>query len=97
MYIYIYTYYLFYFAQINRTKTQLGLEISFQTKLRECLSDFLVLTNFPRLEEKVDWSKLLKFGRTCSNWPDTIGINTKVGQSTIYSRLKENNVDLRKT
>ena len=27
----------------------------------------------------VDWSKLLKSGRTCSNWPDTIRINTKVG------------------
>ena len=85
----VYIYCLFYFAQINTTKTQLGLEISFQTKLRECLSDFLGLKNFLRLEEMVDWSKLLKFGRACSNWPDTIGINTKVGESTIFKAITE--------
>ena len=46
---------------------QPGWEISFQTKLRECFSNFLGLAKFLRLEEMVDWSKLLKFGRTCSN------------------------------
>ena len=45
-------------------KLQLGLEISFQTKLRE---NFLDLAKFFRLEETVDWSKLLKFARACSN------------------------------
>ena len=40
----------------------------------------------------VDWSKLLKFGRTCSNWPDTIRINTKVGGQH-YSVLALNIVD----
>ena len=84
MCIYIYTYYLFYFAQINTTKTQLGLEISFQTKLCECLSDVMGLTNFLRPKETVDWSKLLKFGRACSNWPDKIGTNTRIGESTIF-------------
>ena len=39
---------------------------SFQTKLRECFSDFLGLTKFLRLEETVDWLKLLKFS-SCSN------------------------------
>ena len=80
----VYIYCWFYFAQINAIKTQLGLEISFQTKLCECLSDFLGLTNILMVEETVDWSKLLKFGRTCSNWPDTIGVNTKIGESTIF-------------
>ena len=51
----------------KKKKTQPGLEISFQTKHRECFSDFLDLTKFLRLEETVDWSKMLKFGRTCSN------------------------------
>ena len=63
--IYVYIYCLFYFVQINTTKTQLSLEISFQTKLLECLFDFLGLTNFLRLEETAEW--LIKFGRTCSN------------------------------
>ena len=45
-------------------KLQLGLEISFQTKLRE---NFLDLAKFVRLEETVDWSKLLKFARAYSN------------------------------
>ena len=63
----VYIFCLFYFAQINTTKTQLGLEISFQTKLCECLSDVMGLTNFLRPKETVDWSKLLKFGRACSN------------------------------
>ena len=87
--LYVYICYLFYFAQINTTKTQLGLVISFQTKLRECLSDFLGLTNFLRLEEMIDRSKLLEFGRACSNWPDPIGINTKVGESTIFKAKTE--------
>ena len=68
---------------------QPGLEISFQTKLRECLSDFLGLTNFLRFEETVDWLKLLKFGRTCSNWPDTMGMNTEIGESTIFKAKTE--------
>ena len=65
--VYMCIYCLFYFAQINTTRTQLGLVMSFQTKLRECFSDFLGLTNFLRLEEMVDRPKLLKFGRACSN------------------------------
>ena len=60
------------------------MEKSFQTKLLEYLPDFLGLANFLRLEETTDWSKLLNFGRTCSNWPDTIGMNTKIGESTIF-------------
>ena len=84
----VYLYFLFCFVQINITKTQLGLEISFQTKL-ECLSDFLGLKNFFRLEEMVDWSKLYKFGRACSNWPDAIGINTNVREPTIFKAKTE--------
>ena len=62
------TYILFIFiCAKTQPKTQPGLEISFQTKLRECFSNFLGLAKFLRLEETVDWSKLLKFGRTCSN------------------------------
>ena len=64
---YVYIYCLFYFVQINTTKTQLGLVISFQIRIRECLSDFLSLSNFLRLKEMVYWSKILKFGRACSN------------------------------
>ena len=51
---------LFYFAQINTTKTQPGLGISFQAKLCECFSN---LTNFVRLDETVDWSKVLIFDK----------------------------------
>ena len=86
---YVYIYGLFYFAQINTTKTQLGLVIIFQIKIRECLSDFLSLTNILRVKEMAYWSKLLKFGRDCSNWPDKIGINTKLGESTIFKATKE--------
>ena len=87
--LYVYIYCLFYFAQKNTTKTQLGLVMSFQTKLRECLFDFLGLTNFLRLEEMVDRPNLPKFGRACSNWPDTIGKNTKVRESTIVKAKTE--------
>ena len=83
-YICIYINCLFLFAQINTTKTQPGLEINFQTKLREFFSDFLGLTNFLRLEETIDWSKMLKFGRTCSNWQGTIRMNTKIEKSKIF-------------
>ena len=69
----IYTYTVYFICTENKTKTQPGLEISFQTKLRECFSDFLVLTKFLKLEETVDWLKLLKFG-----------MNTKIGESTIF-------------
>ena len=58
-------YAVYFYLRKNTTKTQPGLEISFQTKFRECFSDFLGLTKFLRLEETIDWSKLLKFGRTC--------------------------------
>ena len=68
----------------NKSKTKPGLEISFQIKLRECFSDFLGLTKFLRLEKTVDWSELLKFERTCSNLQGTIGMNTKIGESTIF-------------
>ena len=50
---YVYIYCLFYFVQINTTKKQLGLVISFQIRIRECLSDFLSLSNFLRLKEMV--------------------------------------------
>ena len=46
----------------NITKIQPGLEINFQTKICEYVSDFLGLTKFLRLQEMVDWSKLLIFG-----------------------------------
>ena len=67
VHVYSYVYCLFLFAQKTQPETQPDLQISFQTKLRECFSNFLGLTKFLRLEETVDWSKLLKFGRTCSN------------------------------
>ena len=67
MYVYILDRYrLFLFAQ-KTTKTQPGLKISIQAKLRECFSNFVGLAKFLRLEETVDCSKLVKFGRTCSN------------------------------
>ena len=67
MCIYIYIYILFNFiCTKNKTKMLPVLAMSFQTKLRECFSDFLGLTKFLRLEETVDWLKLLKFS-SCSN------------------------------
>ena len=84
------TYILFIFTCAKtQPKTQPGLEISFQTKLRECFSNFLGLAEFLRLQETVDWSKLLKFGRTCSNLKSTIEINTKIGESTIFKAETE--------
>ena len=59
VYTCIYIYCLFLLAQENTTKTQPGLEISFKTKLRESISNFLDLAKFLRLEETLDWSKLL--------------------------------------
>ena len=56
---------IYLFVEKNTTKTQPGLEINFQAKLRECFSDFLGLDKLLKLEETIDWSKLLKFGRTC--------------------------------
>ena len=84
-----YIYCLFLFSQKNTAITQPGLEISFQTKLCECFSNFLGLANFLRLKEIVDWSKLLKFGRTCSNRQGAIGMNTKIGESTIFKAETE--------
>ena len=55
----------------NQNATKYGNRIP--KKLCECLSDFLDLTNLSRIEERVDGLKLCKFGRTCSNWLDTIG------------------------
>ena len=96
IFIYICTHCLFYFAKINTIKTELGLEISFQTKHLEYLSDFLSLTNFLRLEETVDWPKLLKFDKTCSKW--SVQLEWIPGlESQQYSKLKQNNVDLRKS
>ena len=63
---------------------QPSLGTSFETKLRECLSNFLGLAKFLRLEETVDWSKLLKFGRTCSNSQSAIGMNAMMGESTTF-------------
>ena len=57
----VYIYCLFYFAQINTTKTQLGLEINFQTKLCECFSDYLGLTNFLRLKKRYIGRNYLNF------------------------------------
>ena len=50
----VYIYCLFLFAQKSTNKTQPGLEISFQTKLPECFSNFLGMAKFLRLEETVD-------------------------------------------
>ena len=85
----VYMYCLFLLAQINTTKTQPGLEISFQTKVHECFSDFVGLKNVLRFEEIKDWLKLLKFGRICSNWQGAIGMNTKKGESTIFKAKTE--------
>ena len=85
----VYMYCLFLLAQINTTKTQPGLEISFQTKVHECFSDFVGLKNVLRFEEIKDCLKLLKFGRICSNWQGAIGMNTKKGESTIFKAKTE--------
>ena len=85
----VYMYCLFLLAQINTTKTQPGLEISFQTKVHECFSDFVGLKNVLRFKEIKDWLKLLKFGRICSNWQGAIGMNTKRGESTIFKAKTE--------
>ena len=85
----VYMYCLFLLAQINTTKTQPGLEISFQTKVHECFSDFVGLKSVLRFEEIKDWLKLLKFGRICSNWQGAIGMNTKRGESTIFKAKTE--------
>ena len=92
--LFVYIYCLFLFAQIITTKPQPGLEIIFETELCECFSDFLGLTNFLRLEETVDWSKLLKFGRTLTDKAQSKWIPRQESQQ--YSKLKQNNVDLRK-
>ena len=76
-------------AKKTQPKTQPGLAISFQTKLCDCFSDFLGLTKSLRLEETLDWSKLLKFGRTCSNTQGAIGMNTKKRESTIFKAEAE--------
>ena len=68
----------------NIIKTQPGLEMSFQTKIREYFSDFLGLNEFLRLEETVYWSKPLIFDRTSSNWQCTIRMNTKMEESKIF-------------
>ena len=82
-------YILFIFiCKKTQPKTQPGLEIDFETKLRECFSDFLDLTKF-WLKELIDWSKLVKFGKTCSNWQGTIGMNTKIGELTIFKAETE--------
>ena len=80
----MYIYCLFLFAQKNPTKTQSSFEIGSQTKLGKCFSTFFGFAKFLWLEETIDWSKLLKFGSTCSNWQGTIGMNTKIGESTIF-------------
>ena len=58
---------LFLLALKTQPKTQPGLEIRFQTKLFDCSSDILGLAKFLRLEEKLDWSKMFKAGKTYSN------------------------------
>ena len=61
MYYIYYIYCSFLFMQKKNKKkqnvTRFGSKIS--NKLRECFSDFLVLTKFLRLEETVDWLKQL--------------------------------------
>ena len=54
-----------------------------------CVSNCLFYFAQIRFKEMVYWSKLLKFGRACSNWPETIGINTKLGESTIFKAKTE--------
>ena len=86
IYIYIYIYCLFLIRR-NKTKTQPCSKISFQTKLRECFSNYLGLAKFfrfDRFEETIDWSKLLKFGRNCSKWQGRIAMNTETEESTIF-------------
>ena len=50
---------LFLFVQKAQPKTQPGLKICFQRRLRKCFSNFLSLAKFLRFKETVDWSKLL--------------------------------------
>ena len=84
----IHTLFIFVCAK-KTTKMQPGLEISLQTKLSKCFSNFLGLGKFLRLEEMGDWSKLLKFGWTCSNWQGAIRMNTKIGESTVFKAETE--------
>ena len=84
----VYTYCLF-LTQKNETKTQPGSKISFQTKLPECFSNALGLAKFFRFDETINWSKLLKFGRNCSNGQGKTGMNTETEESTIFKAETE--------
>ena len=84
LYIYICILLIFIWAKKqNQNTTRFG------NKLCECFSNFLSLAKFFRLEETVDWSKLLKFGRTCSNLQSAIGMNTKIGEPTLFKSETE--------
>ena len=61
--------------------------MSFQTKLHKCFPDFLGFTKFFRHNEMADLPKLLKFGRTCSNWQSAIGMNTKINNIQKWNRI----------
>ena len=63
--------------------------IEVQPKIREYFSDFLGLTKFFSLDQMEDWSKLLKFDRTCSNWQGAIKMNTKIEEATIFKAETE--------
>ena len=83
------TYILFIFiCAKNTTKNAIRFKNNLSTKLCKYFPDFLGLTSFLRLEETVDLSKLLKFGRTCSNWQDAIGMNTKKGEAQTSKQLQ---------
>ena len=84
--VYIYCLFL---IQKNETKTQPGSKINFQTIFRECFSDYFGLAKFFRFEETIDWLKLLIFGRNCSKWQGTIGMDTETEESTILKAETE--------
>ena len=71
----------------NKNATSFGNKLS--NKLCEFYSNFLGLAKFLRLEEMVDWLKLLKFRWTYSNWQGAIRMNTKIGGSTIFKAETE--------
>ena len=78
----VYIYCLFLFAQKKHNQNA----ISFWNKVSNNTSVSLI-SGFGQIFQAgrtVDWSKLLKFGRTCSNWQSKIRMNTKIVESTIF-------------
>ena len=80
----VYIYCLFYFAQINTTKTQISLKISFQRKLPEFLSEFLWFDQF----SQAWWN-----GSLLENYLNLIGLaQIDQAQPQWIPRRKVNNI-----